>query len=126
MQVETPIRIKNIKAILNDGTNLNYGAQNFIVNIYNEDGDGVILNEEKLGVPEIKIFPNPSNDFIHIQTDEIPTHISILDIHGKTLLEKSMDLNKPIQLSMGDLPRGIYFLKVRIGQQDFVKKVIKQ
>jgi len=67
--VETLIRVKNIKAILNDGSTIDYGAFSFIASINNINGNGTILNNEDLEENAIEIFPNPTSDILNIKME---------------------------------------------------------
>ncbi len=124
--IQTIIRIKNIKAILNDGTVLDYGASDYIVNIANPDGNGIVLENENLENQTIQIFPNPTSDILNIKMEK-PTqaNFSIFDIYGKKVLEKNRINQSEIQLSTSNFSQGIYFLKIEMDGKELVKKFIK-
>ena len=124
--VETLIRIKNIKAILNDGTIVDYGAISFVASINNANGNGVILNDENLETNSIQIFPNPTTDILNIKMEN-PTssHLTIFDIYGKKVLEKIENEQSEIQFSIGHFSKGVYFLKIEMEGKEFVHKFIK-
>lgn len=66
----------------------------------------------------IKVYPNPSKDIIYLQSEdksETKYQYSLLDIGGKTILNKSADfsLNEKTQtVDLSKLPAGTYILKI--------------
>jgi hypothetical protein len=84
-----------------------------------------VVKEDPAGVKEfdnmkVKIYPNPCNDVIHIQSDEILKSISIKDLNGKTIMETS---DKTIKLDF--LQSGYYFVILKSEKQTFTHKVLK-
>jgi len=72
----------------------------------------------------INVFPNPANNYITINGNNI-TKIEVINILG--LLEKEFNLNQnQITLDITDLNKGIYFLKIFEGKNEYVKKIILQ
>lgn len=125
--VQTYLRIKNIRAILNTGEILDYGSEPFLVNINNPDGMGQVLSNEDLEETQIDIFPNPTTDFLNIKMENISaTDFAIFDIYGKTVFEKNGVRQNETQLSTSHLPQGIYFLQIKMNDKKLVKKFIKQ
>jgi len=124
--VETLIRLKNIKAILNDGTEIAFGSKDLLARIFNNDGEGQILSNENLETENIQIFPNPVSKLLNIKTKNIePKHFTIFDIYGKKVLENNTFSTSEIQLPIDHLTQGIYFLKIEIKGKSFIKKFVK-
>ncbi|MFK7775640.1 MAG: T9SS type A sorting domain-containing protein [Saprospiraceae bacterium] len=124
--VQTYLRIKNIRAILSNGVFLDYGAQDFLVNIINTNGDGQILSTENLEETNIQVFPNPTSDILNIKMENPSlTNFSIFDIYGKKVLEKTEVNQNEIQLSTSIFSPGVYFLRIEIEGKELVKKIIK-
>lgn len=125
--IQTVIRIKNIKAILNDGTTLDYGANEYLISIVNPDGNGVVLENENLENNNIQIFPNPTSDILNIKMENPAlANFSIFDIYGKKVFEKNGVNQSEIQLSTSNFSQGVYFLKIEMEGKEFVKKFIKR
>lgn len=58
---------------------------------------------------DIKIYPNPTNDFLAIEGSP-GMKIEIIDIQGR--LQKEVNLQSTCQrLNIGDLPKGVYLIK---------------
>lgn len=69
------------------------------------------------GSTSIEFYPNPASDVIHVEaTGMVPGSylLEIVDINGKTLINKEIDLIKSYRtkISIEQLPRGMYLLKI--------------
>jgi hypothetical protein len=76
------------------------------------------LNEQKAST--FKVYPNPFNDVIHIQSDDSIESISIKDLNGKNLIDTT---NKTINLNF--LENGYYFVVLKSEKQSFTYKILK-
>jgi len=81
----------------------------------------------------LSVFPNPAKEKVSIQLDIHNTNatpeIDILDLTGKsvkTIREKFAIENEQykMRLDISDLKPGIYFVKVKSGQDTFSKKLL--
>jgi hypothetical protein len=83
-------------------------------------GESEMQNLSKL----IRLYPNPATDYIALEIppefDMINTQADILDVSGKTLKSVVLTGHKPY-LYTGDLPAGLYLLRL-INKQGFVSK----
>jgi uncharacterized protein (TIGR02145 family) len=76
----------------------------------------------------IKIWPNPSNEVFNF---EFPVEnnqawsIRIYDLTGRLVLETPEVLNT-IQLNLGHLPKGSYFVNCKSGEHSVIQKLIIQ
>ena len=75
------------------------------------------LTIQQAGNQTIKVFPNPTADYITVNV-EIPTTIHIINNQGQVVLEKQMNSNQ--QLDIQHLPNGHYFIKVGQNTQKFI------
>ena len=89
-------------------------------------GNGFIQSPQVLNV-----FPNPSKGRININllmdTPQTEAMISIQDLNGKELYRKSVSVfdNRIIHdVTLNQLPAGIYFVKVQSGDDIFSKKIM--
>lgn len=89
-------------------------------NINNKSGN--ILNDKGKDKASIKIYPNPSKDFINILSEEAVTKIEIFDISGKKI--KSNYSGKKIEVQ--NLPSGSYMLKIYTHSQISILKFTKK
>jgi bilirubin oxidase len=72
----------------------------------------------------VRVFPNPSSDFVTIETSKSNSiqGISLFDVGGKEI-KSFLDANKRINISQ--LNSGLYFLTVKTPKGYVVKKLIK-
>jgi Secretion system C-terminal sorting domain len=105
-----------------DGTLiLTHGFQQQLIITAEQENLAVLVN--------LKVFPNPSSDFINIQFDsplDGEVNIYIIDSQGRLIktdiVEPSM-VDK--QINLQDVPAGIYYLRLTKGKLVNVYKVIK-
>jgi type IX secretion system substrate protein len=100
-----------------------------VLTITNGEGNQAIYGNIFLSVPdaslsEIKIYPNPSSSVIFIESQKDPiTKIELLNLLGESL-ESATDNTDSIDIS--DFASGIYLLRIFIGQESTVKKIVKK
>jgi aminopeptidase N len=76
-----------------------------------------LTNSEKPHTQDWKIYPNPSDDVLIIQTMESfnSLDISILSLDGKVLRQES-GRNQEVQINVHDLPEGSYIVRLKTKQ----------
>lgn len=84
----------------------------------------VIIGVDEVDNKRVSIYPNPANDFIHIQTDLPIKNVELLDLHGRKV--KGWMSSQENILQVSDLNAGFYFLKYTVGVQSFTNKIIIQ
>jgi hypothetical protein len=79
-------------------------------------------------VAKLKVYPNPSSDYLTIETDGLlPAKLIVRDIHGKLVLEQTLTLvQSTIREKWLALPAGIYSLEVQHKQQRGMFKLVKE
>jgi len=82
------------------------------------------LSESKqwLFESDIRVYPNPTDDYITISSSEKIDRIEIINLKGKLVRSEQ---NRNI-INIEDFPSGLYFLKAFIGNRFFSKKIIKK
>ncbi len=99
------------------------------------------LSEIKFGISEtvytetpvelsnsrLVVTPNPVNNLanVSIKSEHTPERVSLFDISGKLIEEKTMLLSKNVSFQMKDLPGGIYFVKAKLGDTILTEKIVK-
>lgn len=75
--------------------------------------------------PEVKIWPNPARDFIHIELPAdrsyIDLRVTIHDLTGKRIMETNLNNS---EIFTGDLPDGIYVVKISSERQLYTTEKI--
>jgi len=69
---------------------------------------------------EFKIYPNPCNGLIYIESDFKIDRITLTNTDGKILSEYTKTI-----IDINDLDRGIYFINVYLNDNLIIKKIIK-
>ena len=97
----------------------------------NMDGSSAYSNILKLSnnqknINTLDVMPNPAKDnlFVHINANRVrSSNIEIVNMLGQIIYRKNIQIIKgknTIPINVGNLPRGVFFLKV----EDMIKKLI--
>ncbi|MBH1960479.1 MAG: T9SS type A sorting domain-containing protein [Flavobacteriia bacterium] len=106
---------------------INCGEKFYYENTYSNqyiftENCAVSATQESDFSKKFKIYPNPANDFIAIDTKETINEISILDYSGKIISSKKEKLTN---ISLHHLPKGNYVIKIKTLEKTFSYKFIK-
>ena len=80
----------------------------------------------------LKVYPNPTSDFVNIEISPVDTGRLILELYdnlGVKVLNKTIGYQPILQLNVSDIPSGFYLLKVYFPgntQIDGIRKIIKK
>lgn len=85
--------------------------------------NGSIGLDEKLSQEVLSVFPNPTMDFLSINTSQEISEILIVDITGKLVMTKNQPSNT---IHVADLSSGIYYILVTVGNNLLKQKFVKQ
>ncbi len=112
-RTDVPIVLKNIEPDF--GRSITY---NFTVDYP--------LSTERTDEPlEVKIFPNPTNDYFVLEMETIKdAQIHIFNAIGQEVKVPHFSSNNQLLFKTQDLPKGIYFVNIRVGEELITKKVI--
>ncbi|MCY7410619.1 MAG: T9SS type A sorting domain-containing protein, partial [Chitinophagales bacterium] len=69
------------------------------------------------------VFPNPSSDEFSIQLNE-KTDLRITDVLGRTVKE-IFNVNGIVAFG-NEFIAGIYFVEMKVGDESFVRKIVKE
>ena len=89
-------------------------------------GDAPLSIEEKFNTNDlINIYPNPVTDYVNIQIKGNLTteDIQIYDRLGRIVRDAKISSGKN-KIKITGLPSGIFFLKMRIGDKEIIKKIL--
>jgi cyanophycinase-like exopeptidase len=75
----------------------------------------------------IHISPNPSNEILQIYVDDFTEkmQLKVIDLQGKNYLTQEIFTNKT-EISIKNLPFGVFFIEIKKGHAIFTKKLIKR
>jgi hypothetical protein len=121
--------------IYDDGMCCDFGNGFVAVNGQNFSGDfGSELQIDlcnTIGIDEViksnfvKVYPNPTNDYITIESKTLIEEVRIYDIYGKNVLQKNCQSNKEL-VNLYMLSSGAYFLQLLTNNQTQSVKIIKR
>ncbi len=84
--------------------------------------DNTGIAETQAAESTFKIYPNPTNGELRIESGELRMEeIQLLDVAGKRVFE-----TKKTDFNISHLPTGIYFMRLKTDKGNITKKVIKQ
>ena len=84
---------------------------------------GLEINSNKL--QHLKIFPNPANSELTIETAELTGDLIILTADGQVLIKQQIT-NPQTHIDISSLASGIYFIKLKKENSFEVEKFVKQ
>ena len=74
----------------------------------------------------VQVYPNPAVDNVRINS--VGTNLQqvlVFDLKGRNMISENVNSNE-FNLSVSDLPSGIYILKVKTGEGTAVKRLMKK
>lgn len=109
--------------VTKDGLPTTTGTVDFVY----KDMTVVVIMGQSQSVDEISkpilIYPNPSNDFVHIKGLSANSKISIYDVNGRFI----SSVNNPTDnetINMANFNNGIYFFKIKTENHTFTQKIV--
>jgi hypothetical protein len=100
-----------------DATTYNTASKTVKINVVTATGVGTPRNDK------VTFYPNPAKDVLYFQNIPINTYVSIIDLNGKLLIDKKVENN---QIYVGNLPQGVYCIKLITGLEVSILKLIKE
>lgn len=74
---------------------------------------------------EFKVFPNPAGDYFVVESEDIQdATIQVFNAIGQQVNLPNFPSTNQILFKTQDLPKGIYFVTIRIGEELMTKKVV--
>ena len=75
----------------------------------------------------LNIFPNPATDNLSIEANQEITEVNIYNIIGVNVYNEQCTMNNAqLDINISDFNSGVYFVKVKTGNGETVKRFIKQ
>lgn len=90
--------------------------------------DGLVSNNEIKAISSVNIYPNPANQYIIVEVDDLDfssSEYQISSVTGQIVAEGLLENNFSL-VKVDNLPKGIYWLKLKGNNVDTVHKFIKK
>lgn len=85
---------------------------------------GTSVGLTELNETFLTFYPNPTNDWLHIELQGIESgELSILDANGKALL--TVALKQDLQIPVAHLAPGVYYLNVKSGDHTVTERFVR-
>ncbi len=91
-------------------------------------GTTAVENLDENPNPAIKIFPNPVEEMIYIQSDQLfdsNINLTLSNALGQVVLQQTEGAGKSLSVDVSSISAGVYILSLSVGDQVFTKKIIK-
>ncbi|HYG15562.1 MAG TPA: T9SS type A sorting domain-containing protein, partial [Bacteroidia bacterium] len=93
-----------------------------------EKNNYIFITDSIVSVPGInnspfKIYPNPASDRVFIEGATIE-NVEVFDLQGRRLSCFIIPQDNEVQVAISDLPAGIYYLKIKSGENNYHEKVM--
>ena len=72
----------------------------------------------------LKLYPNPAKDEITISSNNRIDSYQILDVTGKIVLSNLQEQRLNYSIDVNSLSKGIYLIKIKIGNSSVIKKLL--
>ena len=126
---ESDLYVVEVVALYGDKKSVGIVKTSFVMDDEdNNEGNGndttnVISNYEN----RFKIYPNPVNDRLYIETQTLTQTltIEIYDIYGRRQVAETPSHQGNVAIDVSNLKSGIYFVKVRTEEGDIVKRFMR-
>ena len=95
--------------------------------VYSNISDSTLYTPDiQNSIRMIPVYPNPSNGIYYINTQEYGVKSwTVSDLQGKALKMQLQTLHSGV-IDITDLPKGIYILRVKTQESQFIQKLIKE
>jgi hypothetical protein len=85
------------------------------------DMDYLLKQDNITFVNELKLYPNPSNSMINLESPELITKVEISNMIGQVILFDNTSAANKVSIDMKGMPKGLYLIKV-FNNDNFVVK----
>jgi len=78
---------------------------------------------------ETRVYPNPSNGVFTVEVNGewgATYEVKVVNLIGQTMANKQVNAGETIDFSLGNVPKGVYFLQVNTEQQQSIKRIVIQ
>ena len=88
------------------------------------------LSLAESGLNELKFYPNPTEDILHVKLNRIPAdalEVKVFTIEGRLIRSTETNLtDDTFEIDMSQFQNGFYFMNISTGNQNHVLKVVRE
>jgi hypothetical protein len=95
-------------------------TQDYTIDVYIISG----LNEAQTGL--FSMYPNPAGDVLYIKLNSVNCNISVHNILGESIIERTTANEQLIRIDFSGLNSGLYLIKVSDGDKVVVKQIVRE
>lgn len=96
----------------------------FPISVYLQ-GENTVLGTEKFEITTLDFYPNPTKDFINLNSSIIIKSIEVIDIEGRTLTTQMVD-DYNFRYDLSSISNGVYLIKANtVDGRNVVEKIVK-
>jgi len=77
--------------------------------------------EDNVALP-IRVFPNPANDKVFIEAEEIIS-VRLCDLYGQCIIKKEGNNSDMMEISLNNLPSSVYIIEILTKQGGVIRKL---
>jgi hypothetical protein len=99
------------------------GNDTCVSDFSNESGQLCWFNIDTQSESEVRIYPNPCNDLLKIESSEDLGLISLYNSFGELILKKKVD-EKQLEIPVSAYPAGVYMIRVETDVETISKKIV--
>lgn len=88
-------------------------------------GADAALGVQELEKFDFSYFPNPSKDMINLTANDAIESVEIHNMVGQKVIDKTLNMRNP-SVDISSLPKGVYIMKVTIGDTHGTYKLVKE
>jgi len=103
-----------------------YYIENVCVGLSEEDCMYLLNSSQNEAEGKFRIYPNPANQIINIDGNQIAEKVEIFDAYGKLIKNFSLLNSENISIDISSLLSGIYILRIHRNNHFSNHKIIKQ
>ena len=100
-----------------------FGSSTLNSTIFFLQEDEILLSVDDVIADDIRCFPNPVEQTLFIESENIPDNLTIYNIMGQEILRQD-ELTESIDMS--NLKAGIYLLKINVNEATKIMRVVKE
>jgi hypothetical protein len=95
------------------------------------DFDGSVTTSDVITVTnkleaEIRLFPNPTKENVHVYVSEFFNQIQVTDIRGNIVFEEQYSFIKQTTLNLSELSNGIYYVNLIMDDSIQTERIVIQ